>query len=170
MARWIVTEKTIDMETFEPVSERGYWYDGPVDRCAPALILAAIGLASTLATTGYELSNQPGTPKAPSTTPTPAQQTQNQRGVQAAVAQQLPNVQASTSGFTNPAYSSMMAQLLSGTAGQQGSQTGAGRAVAQAFGLPSTPSNLNLAGSTTNTSIPPSETALSDFANQFFRG
>lgn len=175
MKRWIVTNKTIDMEAMETVSENGYWYDGPVDRCDPAtatLIATLIASAVSVGATGYSLANQPGQPK-PTVTPpqgTTAQQQAGARATQAAVAQQLPNQQASASGFTNPAYQSMMAQLGAGTTGTPGAATGANRAVAQAFGFPATPSNFNLAGSTTNTSVPPSETALSDFTNQFFRG
>jgi hypothetical protein len=96
-----------------------------------------------------------------------------QAGQRAAVTQQLPNLQASTSGFTNPAYDAMMAQLLGGTAGQPGSQSSANRAVMQAFGgggggLPGTPQQVNLANSVANTALPNSPTALSDFTNQFF--
>ena len=139
-----------------------------------ALAATLASLAASGISIGETFANRPSAPKMPTmpTGPTQGQQAAQQQMQRAAVTQQLPNIQASTSGFTNPGYNAMMAQLQSGTAGQPGAGSSANQAVMQAFGMgaPVTPKNLNLAGSTTNTAIPPSQTTLSDFANQFFRG
>jgi hypothetical protein len=115
-------------------------------------------------------------PKMPTATaptgPTPAQQAQTQAQQESVASQQLPNLQELGGGSFSPAYSAMEAALLAGTAGQPGGQNAANRAVANAFGFPSgfppLPS-LTPATATSNTGVPPSPTALSDFVNAYFR-
>jgi hypothetical protein len=139
---------------------------------ALAIIPLIAGLAGTGVSIGESLANRPGMPKAPATPagPTPAQQKLTQQQEQAAISQQLPNIAEQGSGFTNPAYDAMMASLRAGTAGQPGNTSAANQAVAQLLGLPGTPQSFTPTTSTSNTAVPPSPTALSDFVNTFFRG
>jgi hypothetical protein len=142
----------------------------PLIAALPA-IAAIASIAGTGVTVGETLANQPGAPKPPAAAPgpTPAQQAQTRAQQQAAVTENLPTFEAETMGAANPAYYAMLSALSSGVAGQPGGQNAAQRAVAQSFGFPALPT-LTPSTSTSNTSVPPTPTALSDFVNSFFRG
>jgi hypothetical protein len=155
-------------------------------------IAAIASLAATGIGLGETLSNQPGAPKPPTTTPTqptPAQQTTNRQQLEAAAVQQDPTLLAETGGYANPGYLASQSSLLSGGAGQPGGylsalqganqQFGINPAVARAFGLPSGPISGTSAATTpftpagagsNNVGGPTGPTALSDFVNAFFRG
>jgi hypothetical protein len=87
-------------------------------------IIAAIGsLAGTGVGLGLELSNQPGTPKA-AAPPTVAQTTPGadatKTAQEASIAEQFPNLQASTGGSLSPDAWIQLSQMISGTAGTPG--------------------------------------------------
>lgn len=125
------------------VEEEGYEYEGPVARCDPATIVAAIGLAVTLAGTGYEIANQPGKPKI-QTSPTPLTTAQN-ASTTAAVGQQLPSLQALTGGSVSPEYASQFGATQSGNANNPQATGDIQAAINQYFGL-NAPGSTGLTG------------------------
>ena len=155
-----------------------------------AAIATIVGAATSVGVEGYQLSNQPGTPKPPGPAPgpTPAQQAQTQATQTAAVGQQLPTLEGLTSGYANPEYYGQQGALAAGVAGQSGGAGAAASAVEKAFGLPpgtlsgvkgggtgggpGTPDKFKPAGSGTSDvgAIPTGTTDLSSFVNTFFRG
>ena len=126
----------------------------------------AIGAASALATAGTTIGSTianavgggpstPGAPTTPPPTPPNAQQLAQQRAL---VGQQVPNVDAATSGTSSPEYQSLMAQILSGVLGQPGATAaGASATGQQPFSVAnSQPTNAAVQGQPVN---------LSDFVN-----
>lgn len=126
-----------------------------ITAAAPA-ITAATGLGSLglgiANAAGGGPSGSPATPPAP--TPPTAQQLAQQRAL---VQQQLPNVLGATSGLANPAYDSLIAQILAGTIGQPGSTAAGNNAVGQNF----SPANSQA----TNAVVQGQPVQLSDFVN-----
>lgn len=111
------------------------------------LITAGVGLADTI-------SGPPKPPGPPTPTPPTIQQLTQQRAL---VAQQAPNVVGATSGLANPAYDSLMAQILAGTLGQPGSTAAGAAATGQNF----SPANSQA----TNAAVQGQPVQLSDFVN-----
>ena len=110
-------------------------------------IITAIAAAASTSLAGYELANQPGSPKPPSsTTPAPLTATQG-NAVKASVGGQLPNLQALTGGSLSPETSAVLAQLASGTAGDPQTAGLTQQVINQFFGL-GTPGNTGLTPST----------------------
>lgn len=148
----------------------------PVIAALP-LIASIASLAGTGVGLGLELSNQPGNPKPPTTSPaaTALQNTTTQNAIKESVSQQTPDIIGATSGLANPEYIASIVQLLAGTAGTSGSRGAAGQAVASAFGLPglspgtqgTSGSNFVPAGANQPNPAPGAPTNLSDFVSQF---
>ena len=125
----------------------------------PALAAIA-GLATSGISIGDTLANSggggtPATPKPPAPTPPNAQQLAQTR---AAIAQQVPNVDAATSGSASPEYQSLMAQILSGVLGQPGANAAGASATGQ---QPFSAANAQ----PTNAAVNNQPVALSDFIN-----
>lgn len=124
-----------------------------------AAIAAIASLASAGAGIGMDIANSVGGPPKPPTVPPPtppnAQQLAQQKAL---VGQQVPNVDAATSGTSSPEYQSLMAQILSGVLGQPGATAaGASATGQQPFSVAnSQPTNAAVQGSPVN---------LSDFIN-----
>jgi hypothetical protein len=78
-------------------------------------ILTAAAAATTIGTQVYSLENQPGTPKAPSTTPIPLTAAQNQNQA-AAVTQGQPNLTSQVGGSVSPEYRAQWGALDTGVA------------------------------------------------------
>ena len=114
----------------------------------------AIGAASAIAgagtTIGSTIANAvsgPGTPGAPTVPTTPPPNAQAQQNLNARVGQQEPNVIGATSGLANPAYDSLIAQILAGTVGQPGSNAAGASATGQQFSAAnSQPTNAAVQG------------------------
>lgn len=120
--------------------------------------IASIAGAGTSIGEAIANSGGPSAPKAataPAVTPPNAQQLAQQRAL---VGQQVPNVDAATSGAASPEYQSLMAQILSGVLGQPGANAaGASATGQQPFSVAnSQPTNAAVQGSPVN---------LSDFIN-----
>lgn len=153
-----------------------------------ALIATIVGAATSVGVEGYQLANQPGTPKAPTpapTGPTPAQQAATSASQQAAVSQQAPTLEGLTSGFANPGYYAQQGALSAGVAGQPGGESSATAAIEKAFGLPpGTISGGGTAGPSSSAkpfkaagvgdpsqgAFPSSNSDLSQFVSTFFKG
>jgi hypothetical protein len=122
--------------------------------------IAAIGGTAAAGTTiGLDIANAGNktvTPTTPAPTPPNAQQLEQQKAL---ISQQLPNIVGATSGLANPSYDALIAQILSGTAGQSGANASAGAATGQAF----TPANSQ----PTNAAVQGQPVNLSDFINSF---
>lgn len=155
-----------------------------------ATIATIVGAGVSVGATGYELANQPGTPKPPITTPTAptaAEAAQTAAAQKAAVGQQLPTIEGLTSGYANPGYYSQQGALAAGVAGQPGGESNAMAAVEKAFGFPpgtltgiagggggTTPSTAKFkpagVSDTAQGAFPTGTTDLSNFVNTFFKG
>jgi hypothetical protein len=102
-------------------------------------IITAIAGAGSLAATGYELANQPGTPKAPATpAPSPADAAKtaasNRATQEAALSQQLPNLQALTGGSLSPEALMRLSEILSGQGNTPGIGASSQDLIAKLFG------------------------------------
>lgn len=117
-----------------------------------AASLGSLGLGIANAASGPSGIPTPPGPT-PATPPTPQQLAQQRALVQ----QQLPNVLGATSGLANPAYDSLIAQILAGTIGQPGSTAAGNNAVGQNF----SPANSQA----TNAAVQGQPVQLSDFVN-----
>jgi hypothetical protein len=154
-----------------------------------AAIAGIVAAGTSVGVEGYQLANQPSTPKTPAAVPppgpTPAQQAQTAANQTAAVGQQAPTLEGLTSGFANPGYYAQQGALAAGVAGQPGGQGSAAAAIEQTFGLP--PGTLTGGGGTAPSSaakpfqpagvgdpsqgaFPASTTDLSSFVSTFFKG
>jgi hypothetical protein len=114
----------------------------------PAIIAAIIGAAVTATTTGLELSGvgRPDSPKAPAPGPQPLTTGQNQQQ-QAAVSQQLPNLQSLTGGSLSPEYAAQFGALQSGVGNDPQASGNVQAAINQFFGL-TAPGQTGLTSST----------------------
>jgi hypothetical protein len=85
-------------------------------------LIAAISGAGGAATSIYQATNQPGQPKP--AVPTPAQNAatagSNRATQEAALSQQLPNLQSQVGGSLSPEALMQLSQLLTGSAGTPG--------------------------------------------------
>jgi hypothetical protein len=114
--------------------------------------------AGGLATTGLSIANAVGGAPKPPTAPLPKPpDAQAQQNLNARVAQQEPNLQASGSGDLSPAYTSLIAQILAGTLGQPGSTAAGNAATGQNF----SPVNAQ----PTNAAVTGGDIGLSNFLN-----
>jgi hypothetical protein len=85
------------------------------------LILGSAAAATTVGTSIYNATNQPGTPKpAPPAAPNPADASKTRATQEAALSQQLPGLQAQTGGSLSPEALLQLSTLLSGQAGSPG--------------------------------------------------
>lgn len=124
----------------------------PVASAAASLGSLGLGIANAA-------SGPPGIPTPPGPTPPTPQQLAQQRAL---VQQQLPNVLGATSGLANPAYDSLIAQILAGTIGQPGSTASGNNAVGQNF----SPANSQA----TNAAVQGQPVQLSDFVSTSLSG
>jgi hypothetical protein len=85
-------------------------------------LLVGAGAATSIGTSIYSATNQPGAPKP--VTPTPAQATadatKTRTTQEAALSQQAPGIQAATGGSLSPEAKIQMEELLAGLAGAPG--------------------------------------------------
>lgn len=116
---------------------------------------AGVGIGEAVAGSGKS-ATAPVSPVSPPPTPPSANNLLQQREQ---IAGQIPNVDAATSGAASPDYQSLIAQILSGTAGQSGANASGAAATGQQF----TPANSQ----PTNAAVAGQPANLSDFLNSF---
>lgn len=100
-------------------------------------IASIVAAGATAGTTLYEASQSPGTPKPPSTAPTPLTSVQN-ANQSASVGQQLPTLQSLTGGSVSPEYAAQYGATQSGNAGDPQATGNIQDAINKFFGLGAT--------------------------------